>query len=199
MFDTLFAETCPPSSEDNPYEIELEDGTLQCRDWRSAGIACATGFNSRRRIVSPFMSRRKRRRFLAVRQETLPRAYVCAYGESMPFDRRPSRRVGDCETEGSETPASPRHGAQGAHNKRCPPSSEWGEWHGSLHPGHFFADDLGRVRLELHAQAFCQKVQLSGVGSLKALRTRDTVILRRLPEAFVCEAFVAAFERLSGS
>ncbi len=32
------------------------------------------------------------------------------------------------------------------------PSSEWAEWAGVLHSGHFFVDDLAQVKLELHAQ-----------------------------------------------
>ena len=76
-----------------------------------------------------------------------------------------------------------------------PPSSEWADWAGKIAPGHFFADDLAQVRLQLHVEGVCPKVQLSGVGSLKALRIRDTVIHRRPPEADVCEVFATAFER----
>ncbi len=43
-----------------------------------------------------------------------------------------------------------------------PPSSEWVDWTGPLDPGHFFADDLAQVTMELPAQAICPKVQPSG-------------------------------------
>ncbi len=43
-----------------------------------------------------------------------------------------------------------------------PPAAEWNEWSGEAEPGHYFSDDLGRVRLELHAKGFCPLVQISG-------------------------------------
>ncbi len=51
-----------------------------------------------------------------------------------------------------------------------PPPSEWTQWTGETSRGHFFAEDLARVRLELHARGCCHRLQLSAVGSMKALR-----------------------------
>ena len=66
-------------------------------------------------------------------------------------------------------------------------------------PGHFVVDDLLALRLELHCKSICPKVQLNGKGIPKALRVRqkdgDVVIHKRAPEAFICEAFAAAFQR----
>ncbi len=39
-FDLINEELYPPGSEDNPYEIELEDGSTQRRGWREAGVTC---------------------------------------------------------------------------------------------------------------------------------------------------------------
>ena len=57
---------------------------------------------------------------------------------------------------------------------------------------------LGQIRVELHAKGLCPLVQLSGVGSVKALRLNtkagDIVIHRRPHEAFVCLQFAELYE-----
>ncbi len=65
------------------------------------------------------------------------------------------------------------------------PSSEWLEWSGKLVPGHFYTNDLARVRLDLHPQCLCPKVQLNGVGSMTCLRFQRKTIRRRLPESLI--------------
>ena len=84
-----------------------------------------------------------------------------------------------------------------------PPASEWAEWSGEIAPGHYYADDLPSVRLDLHSRGLCPLVQLSGIGTQKALRLKtrrggDVVIHRRPQEAFVCEDFAAIYEKRTG-
>ncbi|MCP3885564.1 MAG: hypothetical protein GY700_08845, partial [Propionibacteriaceae bacterium] len=40
-FDLIFEELYPPGGEDNPFEIELQDGSFGRRGWRDAGVTCA--------------------------------------------------------------------------------------------------------------------------------------------------------------
>ena len=41
VFDAIEAEIYPPGSEDNPFEMELEDGSIERRSWRQCGITVA--------------------------------------------------------------------------------------------------------------------------------------------------------------
>ena len=43
LFEELFEELYPASSEGDPYEIELEDGPFSRRSWWEAGITTAMG------------------------------------------------------------------------------------------------------------------------------------------------------------
>jgi hypothetical protein len=83
-----------------------------------------------------------------------------------------------------------------------PPASEWHEWTGEVKPGHYYAEDIPSVRLDLHGQGVCPTVQLSGVGTQKAWRVEtkagDVVIHRRPPEAFVCQDFAEIYEKRTG-
>ena len=40
-FDKIHREMYTPGAEENPYEIETEDGTVECHTWRQAGVTTA--------------------------------------------------------------------------------------------------------------------------------------------------------------
>ena len=38
LFDTIYHDMYPPGAKDNPYDIEVEDGSVERRSWREAGL-----------------------------------------------------------------------------------------------------------------------------------------------------------------
>ena len=62
--------------------------------------------------------------------------------------------------------------------------------------GHFYTENLVKLRAQLHSNCICPKVMLNGVGAVKSLRVQDAVIHRALPESTVCQEFANIFNRL---
>jgi len=203
-FDVIFEELYPAGSEDNPYEIEQEDGTFERRGWHEAGVTCA--------MIEAF----GREHSLAVHVlwgETKVASYVPAeprvtslclyvYGDHAFFASDPHTKSTIAKMKTSKPQVRPDIVLAVQAKSDAPPAKEWAEYEHGCSPGHYYADDLAQVRLELHARGICPRVQLSGVGVMKALRlpskAGDVVIHRRRPEAFLCEAFAELFEKRFG-
>jgi hypothetical protein len=89
--------------------------------------------------------------------------------------------------------------------KKAARFADWKPWPGcdesatTPSPGHYWAHDLQAVRLELHQQRICPKVQLCGLGNIKSLRYGQVVIHRWRKEAKLCEAFAEVFNSRRGS
>jgi hypothetical protein len=114
----------------------------------------------------------------------------------------PAHQVGNCQNEEHHARfLRPGVVPKVLHESDAPPAAEWHEWDSAApsRPGFFVVEDFLRTRLELHGKSHCPGVYLHGTGTPRALRVLrkggDSVIRKRAPEAFICEACSAAFHR----
>ena len=197
LFDEIFNELYPPGVGDCPYEIETEDGSIERRGWREAGITTAiiVKFAECHRLsVHVLWGQTKITSYTLLDASTSVCLYV--WGDHAFMVDDPHTKSATAQSKLIEPRLRPSTVTKVIVKCEDPPASEWLEWSGEVLTGHFYASDLARVRLELHSRGLCPKVQLNGVGSMTSLRFQGTTIHRWLPESFVCEQFSFEFERV---
>ena len=199
LFDCIYHELYPPGTKDNPYEIEVEDGSVERRSWREAGITVAmvqAFCNVHKVSVHVLWGELKVSSFTP--SDSVSSLCLYVWGDHAFFvdDRNTKAAIAQMKT--SKPSLRPEVVLKTISKNEDPPTSEWLPWTGEAVDGahHYYSEDLAYTRGQLHSRGLCPKVSLSGVGSLKALRTGDAVIHRLLPEAAVCEVFAEEFARL---
>jgi hypothetical protein len=187
LFDAIFNDLHPPGAENNPYDLEVEDVSIERPGWREAGIAIAVTMRAIDRAFTLYGGTCKLQVTPPVPTSTRASA-LCVWGDHCFM-------VGDSRTKSEIAPsiAVKPHLRPSTDMKvivKCddPLSGERQEWSGTLAPGHFYTSDLARVRFDLHSQGFCPKVQLNGMGSMTCLRLQGATIYRRLLESLIWAA-----------
>ena len=199
LFDAIYHDLYPPGAEDNPYEIEVEDGSVERRSWREAGITVAmvqAFCNVHKVSVHVLWGELKVSSFTP--SEAVSSLCLYVWGDHAFFvdDRNTKAAIAQMKT--SKPVLRPEVVLKTIGKNEDPPTSEWLPWTGEAAEGahHYYSEDLAHTRGQLHSCGLCPKVSLNGIGSLKALRTGEAVIHRLLPEAAVCEVFAEEFARL---
>lgn len=193
--DIIYRELYGGDHDENPYLIETEDGATIRYDWREAGVTCA--------MIQSFAARRSlpvhilwdKTKILSYRPDNASGGGLCLYvfGDHAFFVDDPHTKSVLAKMKSRKREPAPEAVLAVLCKNETPPSKEWQHWNGSMEPGHYYTDDIGKARLELHAQGTCPKVSLNGVGAPKALRIpagKEEVVVHRWPrEGNVCEAF----------
>ena len=199
-FDQIFEELYPLEiKEDNPYV--LSNG--ERRSWREVGVTCAMILAfSRRLCISVHVLWGETKILSYTPEAPATGLYLHIHGDHAFFVSDQQTKATIARMRTTKPALRPDVVPKVISKSDAPPASEWHVWDSdatTILPGHSVVDDLSALRLELHSKSICPKVQLNGKGIPKALRVRqkdgDVVIHKRAPEAFICEAFAAAFPR----
>ena len=208
LFDEIAAELYPPGSEDSPFELELEDGSIEQRSWRQCGITVAMiqRFAEEHRLsVHSLFGKSKVLSFTP--EDAVGSLCLHVYGDHAFFVDDPQTKSTIAKLKVTKPQLRPDTVLTLVPKNADPPASEWRPWPGgalSNDPGHYFVyDDLGPARLALHAESLCPQVLLNAKGLPKTLRFRtkagNVVIHKRNSDSAVCQAFSTEFEAATGT
>ena len=213
--DTSYRQLYKPHDPENPYAQECEDGTVEMRNWREAGVTCAMLLALGRRLdiaVHVVWQRAKVSSFVPETAKSSLALYVHGCHAFFVGDPKTKEVIAKMKTTRPHVRPDVVTRVVPKEKTLVPPAVEWQSYTPGAPAGYYRADDLQALRLQLHGQGIVPLVQLSGMGVMKALRIKaepqaganadealeHAVVQRAMREDIVCDLFAQFLKRDTG-